>query len=110
MIDEPIAKIESTLRDSNSIPEPTRQELLELLAGLKAEMTPLVSTHGPVAGEIADNASAAVQAAVRRQEQPEQVAPAVEGLATSVRMFEGTHPRLVEIVDQLALTLSNLGI
>jgi len=34
----------------------------------------------------------------------------VEGLASSVRGFEVSHPRLVQIVDRLALALSNMGI
>ena len=110
MISERLAKIESTLRDNASIPDATRQELLGLLAGLKNEVTPLLETHGANAREIAGNAADAVQASIQRDEQPEQAAQAVQGLAASVREFEATHPRLVEIVDQLALTLSNMGI
>ena len=105
-----LAKLETTLRDNPSIPEGTRQELLELVAGLKAEVVPLVDTHGETAHEIAGSAEAAVHAAVRREEEPEQAVQAVQGLADSVREFEATHPRLVEIVDRLALTLSNMGI
>ena len=110
MLSERFAKLETTLRDNASIPEATRQELLELVAGLKAEMVPLVDTHGDLAHEIAGSAEAAVHAVVRRGEEPEQAAQAVEGLAASVREFEATHPKLVEIVDRLALTLSNMGI
>jgi hypothetical protein len=110
MISERLAQIESTLRNSANIPAATRQELLELVAGLKAEMGPLAGTHGASAHAIAGNAEAAVQASVLRDEAPEQAAQAVAGLAASVRQFEATHPRLVEIVDQLALTLSNLGL
>lgn len=110
MIPERIAQIEATLRNSPSIPEGTRQELLDLLAGLKTEVAPLAATHGESVDQIAGSADAAVQAAVRREEQPEVAAQAVEGLAASVRDFEVSHPRLVQIVDRLALTLSNMGI
>jgi hypothetical protein len=110
MISERLGKIETTLRDSASIPEATRKELLDLVAGLKSEMLPLVETHGETAHEIAGSAEAAVHASMNRDEQPEHATQAVEGLAASVREFEATHPRLVEIVDQLALTLSNMGI
>ena len=110
MIPERIAQIEATLRSATNIPEATRQELLDLLAGLKAEVTPLVQTHGESAQQITGSADAAVQAAVHRGEQPEQAAQAVEGLAASVRDFEASHPRLVQIVDRLAVTLSNMGI
>jgi len=110
MIPERIAQIEATLRNSPSIPDATRQELLELVAGLKTEVAPLVSTHGDSVDQIAGSADAAVQAAVRREEQPEEAAQAVEGLAASVRDFEISHPKLVQIVDRLAVTLSNMGI
>jgi hypothetical protein len=110
MIAERLAKLESTLRNNANIPEATRQELLDLMTGLKAEVTPLLTTHAATAHEIAGSAEAAVAASVRKEEQPEQAARAVEGLTASVREFEATHPRLVEIVDQLALTLSNMGI
>jgi hypothetical protein len=110
MISERLAKLEATLRNNATIPEGTRQELLGLLAGLKSEVTPLAATHGESVQDIAGSTESAVQASMKREEQPERAAQAVQGLAASVRQFEATHPRLVEIVDQLALTLSNLGI
>jgi hypothetical protein len=110
MISERLGKIETTLRDNASIPEATRQELLDLVAGLKAEVTPLLATHGETAHEIAGNAEAAVHASMKREEEPGEAERAVKGLANSVREFEATHPRLVAVVDQLALTLSNMGI
>jgi hypothetical protein len=88
MIPEHLAKLESTLRNSANIPESTRQELLELLAGLKAEVS---------SGEH----SAEVQPAASQT---------MDALSASVQKLEGTHPQLVEMVNQLALTLSNLGI
>ncbi|MEP6669418.1 MAG: DUF4404 family protein [Chthoniobacter sp.] len=109
-IPERIAQIEATLRNSANIPEATRQELLDLVARLKVEVAPMAQTHGESVGQIAGSADAAVQAAVRREEQPEEAAQAVEGLAASVRDFEVSHPRLVQIVDRLAVTLSNMGI
>src|ERR1700744_6459572 len=102
MIPERIEQIEATLRSSPNIPEATRGELLALVVGLKAEMVSLGDTHGAAATQITDTADAAVQAAVRGEKPPQEA----EGLAASVRVFEASHPRLVEIVDRLALTLS----
>ena len=110
MIPQRIAQIEATLRGSANIPDATRQELLDLLARLKTEVAPLVKTHGESVSQITGSADAAVQAAVRREEQPEEAAQAVEGLTASVRDFEASHPRLVQIVDRLATALSNMGI
>lgn len=88
MIPEHLAKLENTLRTSANIPETTRQELLDLVAGLKAE----VSQSSP--GERAPGSSMQV----------------AQALSSSVRQLEATHPQLVEMVNQIALTLSNMGI
>ena len=110
MSPERIAQIESTLRSNSHIPETTRQELLDLLAGLKTEMSPLAETHGERARHIEGSADAAVLAAVRRGEQPAQADAALTGLTDSVREFEASHPKLVQAVNRLATTLSNMGI
>ena len=110
MISERLAKLESMLRNNPNLPEASRQELLDLVAGLQAEVTPLADTHAERADQIAGRAEAAVHASIKRDQQPGQATVAVEGLAASVREFEASHPRLVEIVDQLTVTLSNMGI
>lgn len=106
MIPDRIAQIEATLHSSASIPEETRRELLELVASLKTEVAGL----GEQAQHIAGSADLAVQAAARREDQPAEATEALEGLTASVREFEASHPRLVQVVDRLALTLSNMGI
>ena len=110
MIPERIAQIEATLRGNPEIPETTREELLGLLAGLKAEVDPLAATHSERAEQIASSADAAVLAAARRRDEPAQADEALEGLTNSVREFEASHPQLVQVVGRLANTLSNMGI
>jgi len=110
MIQDRIAKIEATLSNSPNIPAETRQELLTLLAELKAEVTPFATTHGAEAQSITQLTDAAFEHATREEKQPAETAEALEGLASSVRDFEASHPRLVQIVDRIALTLSNMGI
>ena len=106
MIPDRIAQIEATLQGNASIPESTRQELLELLRRLKAE----IAVVGESAHHIAGNADVAVKAVVERDEKSSEVTEALEGLTASVREFEASHPRLVQITDRLALVLSNMGI
>ncbi len=108
MTSERLAKLESMLRDNPSLSETNRRELLDLVAGLRAEMASLEDTHAERANQIVGSAEAAVQASIH--EQPPQATVAVERLASSVREFEASHPKLVEIVDQLTSTLSNMGI
>ncbi len=110
MIQDRIAKIEATLSNSPNIPAETRQELLGLLAELKAEVTPLAVTHEAEAHSITQLTDDAVRQAAHGEQPTEETTQALEGLASSVRDFEASHPRLVQIVDRLALTLSNMGI
>ena len=110
MIQDRIEKIEEALRDAPKISPDTRQQLLALLADLKAEITPLTESHGDDAQSIASFADASVHEAVRSERKPVQASAAIEGLTASVQGFEASHPRLVEVVDRLAVTLSNMGI
>jgi hypothetical protein len=110
VIHDRIAKIEATLRDTENLPEATRAELLRLLADLKAEVTPLTETHDEDAQSIAHFTTASVHEATRGTRKPDQADAALKGLKASVEGFEASHPRLVEVVNRIAITLSNMGI
>ncbi len=110
MIQDRIDKIETAVRGAANLPAETKQELLALLAELKAEVAPLGATHGEDAASIARFADASVHEATRSEKKPDQAAAAVTGLSASVAGFEASHPRLVQIVDRLATALSNMGI
>jgi Domain of unknown function (DUF4404) len=108
MIQESIAKIEATLSSAADLPAATRDELRTLLADLKAEVAGLDPTHGEKAQSITRSADAAFSLAGQREE---ATTPAVlQDFRDSVQGFEASHPRLVQIVDRIALTLSNMGI
>ena len=110
MIQDRIAKIEAALKGAGNLPEETRAELLALLAELKAEVAPLTGTHDEDAQSIAHFAGASVHEATRTARKPDQADAALKGLTSSVEGFEVSHPRLVEIVNRIAVALSNMGI
>ena len=110
MIQDRINKIETAVHGAANLPAETKQQLLALLSELKAEVAPLNDTHGEDAASIACFTDASVHEATRSERKPEQAAAAVTGLSASVVGFEASHPRLVQIVDRLANTLSNMGI
>ncbi len=108
MIQDRIAKIETTLASAADLPPATRAELLALLAELKTEVSGLEAAHGDQAQTITRSADAAFSLAASPEETG---APAVlDELRESVVGFEASHPRLVQVVDRIALTLSNMGI
>ena len=110
MIDDTIQKIEAQLQSAEAIPADRRRELLELLANLKAEVADLSQTHGEQAQSIAGFTGVSAHEATRETRNPELLDLSLQGLRSSVEGFEKTHPKLVQIVNSISNTLSNLGI
>jgi len=110
MINDTITKIEAQLNDAQNISPERRQELLQLLATLKAEVSALSATHGEEAASIARFTEVSAHEATRRQQDPQLLGLSLEGLRSSVRSFQESHPQLVQVVNAISRTLSNLGI
>jgi hypothetical protein len=110
MLDDTIAKIEARIRGADTINADRQRELIQLLATLKAEVANLSQTHGEHAQSIAGFAEVSAHEATRSEQNPQLLKISVEGLASSVKGFEETHPRLVQIVNAISNALSNLGI
>ena len=110
MINNTIAKIEQQLNASRTIRQERREELLKLLETLKAEVATISETHGEQAASIARFTEVFTQEATRQQQDPQLLDLSLEGLRSSARSFEETHPQLVQIVNAISRTLSNLGI
>ena len=110
MIEDTIGKIESKIQGAETVKEERRQELLDLLGTLKAEVAHLSRTHGEQAQSIAAFTEVSAHEATRAEQNPQLLKLSLEGLRSSVREFEGSHPRLAQIVSAITNTLSNLGI
>jgi len=85
MIENTIGEIEAKIR-AESISDERKHELLQLLARLKTE----IPAHN--------------------QQNLMPLKNSVEELRSSVEGFEKSHPKLVQIVNSISNTLSNLGI
>jgi len=105
-----VGKIENRIQAAESINEQRRQELLELVGTLKAEVAELSKTHGEQAQSIAGFTELSTHEATRTEQNPQLLKLSLEGLNSSVGGFEQSHPRLVQIVNAISSTLSNLGI
>ena len=110
MINETISKIEERIRVAGKMGGEQKTELLKLLAELKSEVTNLASTHEDDAHSIAGFTDVSTHEATRGSRKPELMDQSLQGLAASVRGFEESHPRLVQLVNSISTTLSNLGI
>ena len=110
MIKDTIGEIEAKIHGSSSISDSRKQELLRLLATLKAEVGSLAKTHDEQASSIANFAQTSAHEATREQQNPQSLELSLQGLRSSVSGFEQSHPKLVQIVNNISNTLSNLGI
>src|SRR5262245_5345448 len=110
MIDETLSKIEAKLKETGSISEESKRELAGLLAKLKTEITTLSQTHAEEAQSIAGFAQTSTHEATRQEKNEQLLKLSLDGLAASVDGFEKSHPGLVQIVNRICDTLSNLGI
>jgi hypothetical protein len=110
MIEDTIGKIKARIEGTDAIKEERRRELLQLLGTLKSEVAELSKTHGEEAQSIARFAEVSAHEATRAEQNPELLKLSLEGLGSSVQGFEESHPRLVQIVNAISSTLSNLGI
>ena len=110
MINETIRKIEERLRQAESIKGENKAELLTLLATLRAEVSELARTDADRARSIAGLTAASTDQVTRKSRNPESIHLSLTELASSVDGFEQSHPKLVQAVNSICTTLSNLGI
>jgi hypothetical protein len=110
MIHETISKIEDRLRLADAIKSENKAELLGLLATLKAEVSDLSRTDADKAQSIAGFTAVSAHETTRAERNPQLVELSLKGLSSSVVGFEQSHPRLVQVVNSICTTLSNLGI
>lgn len=110
MIRDTIAQIEEKLRAAGNLSEERRRELLGLLNALNEEVTNLSETQREQAESIRRFTELSAHEATRSEKDEKLLDHAVEGLSSSVRGFEASHPRLVETVNAICFMLSNIGI
>jgi Domain of unknown function (DUF4404) len=110
MIQNRLDKIEERLKQSKTVKESDKAELLTLLTTLRTEIAGLSQTHHEQAESIAGFAELSTHEATRSEKSPELFNLSIEGLTSSVQGFEVSHPKLVGIINTFCTMLSNLGI
>ena len=110
MIQETITQIEAMIQNAKSLNGAKKKELLDLVSTLKAEVFEFSRTHPEHTQSITGFTGVSIHEAIREERNPQLLRLSLQGLSTSVEGFEGSHPKLVEIVNSICLTLSNIGI
>jgi len=110
MIQDRLDKIEERLKQSSTVKESEKAELLSLLTTLRTEITGLSHTHHEQAESIAGFAELSASEATRSEKSSALFNLSIEGLASSVQGFEVSHPELVGIINTFCAMLAKLGI
>jgi hypothetical protein len=90
--------------------EKRKAEISNALTRVRAEIERLERTHAEDAKSISGFAELSAHEATRDRPRPEILELSISGLKKSVRDFEDTHPKLVEVVGSLSSLLSNFGV
>ena len=110
MIQDHLDKIEKKLKQSKTVKESDKVELLTLLNTLRTEITDLSHTHHEHAESIARFAELSTHEATRSEKSPALFDLSIEGLTSSVKGFEISHPRLVGVINAFCNYLTDMGI
>ena len=110
MIQDTLTKIEAQIEGTDSIKGDRKAELLGLLTTLKTEINQLSQTNQDQAQTITGFAQVSAHEAIRDEKNPHLLKLSLDGLSASVEGFEQSHPKLVDIVNRICTTLSNLGV
>ncbi len=110
MIDDTIRKLEDSIRTARSLRPETKSELLDLFSTLKGEVSNLSTVDKDKAQAIAGHTQRSAREATGEPPNRDNLKVALDDLSSSVEGFEKSHPRLVEIVNRICTTLSNIGV
>lgn len=110
MIEDTIARIRLRVANSRGLEEGRKRELEALLERLSAEVSRLDESRRDDIDSVRLFTEASAHEAMRDRQDPERLAHALNGLRSSVRQFEVSHPRLAKAVNAICVTLANLGI
>lgn len=98
MIRERLEKLEHAIRESDTLSDQAKSEVLARLAEIKAEA---VNVPAP------DDRALPVPSSTSEQG---PITPIINELSASIEGLETSHPRLTQLTNQLAMTLANMGI
>lgn len=110
MIQDTLGKIEEKIQKASAMKEENREQLLSLVDTLKTEVGELSKTEEEDAETITGFTRVSTHEATREKQDPDLLKLSLEGLSSSVKKFEVTHPKLTDVVNSICNMLSNMGI
>ncbi|MCG2725990.1 MAG: DUF4404 family protein [Elusimicrobia bacterium] len=110
MLKDTIKRLEDISHTIETKNPKNKAELIRLLEQLKAEIETISHDKIDEAKSIAHFAEAAFHEAGRDKKVSELQDLSIDGLSHSVKSFEASHPKLVEVVNEICVLLARIGI
>ncbi|HAC34803.1 MAG TPA: hypothetical protein DCF45_09825 [Gammaproteobacteria bacterium] len=112
MIKEKLEQIEHLIKATEALAEELRDEALAKLEELKTELEEdqQVEFDPESLASLLGFTQLSAHEALRPQQDPELLKFALQGVERNLGQLEANHPRLVNLVNNLCMTLSNMGI
>ncbi|MBI4801546.1 MAG: DUF4404 family protein [Elusimicrobia bacterium] len=110
MIKDTLSKIESAIAKVRTIDNKDAAELVTLLTALKAELQALPQSCMDDARSIAHFTEAAAHEVSRANKSVQLKNLSIAGISYAVKGFEASHPKLVDVVNEICMALSRMGI
>jgi len=110
MLKHTLETIENKIKNAPSIPEASKSEYLELLHTLNTEINKLQKSQKEKAQSIKGFTKVTSHEITRDEIDPGLIRISIEGLSSSVKEFEASHPKLVQTVNAICDFLSKIGI
>lgn len=103
MLQDDLNKLEKLIKESKSLSAERRAELQQLARQLRSELELLEKTQRDQAQSISSYAKLAAHETLRNERDDQLHVHALEGLKTSIRRFEATHPALTRVIQQICV-------
>ena len=110
MLKDTLKRLEDISKTIETQNPKNKAELVRLLEKLKTEVASLSQDKIEEAKSVAHFAEAAFYEAGRNKKVSELQDLSIDGLEHSVKSFEVSHPQLVQVVNEICVLLSRIGI
>ena len=110
MLKDTLKRLEDISQKIKTKNPENKAELVSLLEKLKSEVEAVNHDKADEAKSVAHFAEAAFHEAGRDIKNDELMDLSLEGLEHSVKSFEVSHPKLVQVVNEICVLLARIGI
>ena len=108
MLKDTLNQLEQQVRDSASLAEGRKVELLDLIVELRKEVKTLEKEHADKAQQLVQQTHDTMQHALSGD--AKQVELTSHGLERSIEEFELSHPKFYNAIKALAIRITGLGV